>query len=195
MKSTVDALLAALEPLTPARKPEEIAPPYAKCSPAESEVAKLLGVSSRTVQRYRAKEQHLDVGQPPPIEDLGVDLDEAFAAGVRAVREFLGYQLQRVDAIAYSMRYLALAPLPVPPEAVGRMREAVNALRSAIVETMPHSVCPYCKGVDGVQSSCTHCKGFGWVASLDGVPEALLDERAPAVIVGGEIVPLEIQGF
>lgn len=134
-------------------------------------------------ERERAKRKE----QREAVDDLGMELEEEFAAKLGAMKRLAIDCRKRMANVRGAITRLRNAELPVDHGDLERILAAADSMTAALKRLEPTHVCPYCKGVGGVQESCGGCAGKGWRHGTDGVPKQLLS-LPPMVSVGGQFV-------
>lgn len=189
-----------------APSPRKRGRPQLAKSRAREKVASLIGIKPQSVQRaidrYEAVEQKAkkpgrkkrskkvdnDVTESRrSLKTLGMGVGEEFLNEVYAIDEMVAEGARRISNALRLLGRLSGKGYDLPSsidEAREHMEKAGELVRSA----RPHSLCPYCKGVPGVQDKCAICERRGWVGRLENVPVDLLDDSDPHITVHGEIV-------
>lgn len=128
--------------------------------------------------------------QPPSkFEHWAIHLSEDYCSEVR------GHQLD-VDRLAGYLRR-SIRVCDAIREAQGDVWDAridtkLHEVLQLVKNARPAALCPYCKGQEGLQESCSGCSGRGWIPGheLLKVPHELLLGKPLKVMVRGEIVAL-----
>jgi ParB-like chromosome segregation protein Spo0J len=155
---------------------------------ARERVAAELGLSPETIRKkeWEAEQKTEPVG--PPIKTLGMSLSEDFAKKVALAQRGIDATealLKRAQSTVTTMaKELGLA---FPQARLERLREEIHAQASHCRGLRPVSLCPWCKGLDGVQEGCGACFGTGFITASqeNAVPAELLNEAIPVVLVDG----------
>ncbi len=159
-------------------------------SEAVRQVAKAAGLDERSLLRaYRRRAGVDDQTEPvmpagPMILDLGMPLSRDFLDKVCAVQGAVTAALDGVTRVKRAMQKLDALPYPKHAIVLADLDELSERLR----KYWPFSLCPYCKGLSGVQEGCAACSMQGWLGEgqIDGVPDKLWDKVDRVVMVGGE---------
>lgn len=165
---------------------------------AREKVAKERGVKPGSIrqQEYRERKRAAETVPTPeaelrqlaaPVKTLGFELDQAYIAGVSAVQVLMREAGARLRQAQASLTQLRNGELGYPEARLDRLREALKSLTAEIAAAVPTSLCPFCKGLPGVQEDCQACMGAGWITAgqMAGVPPELLREDEPMVMVQG----------
>lgn len=174
------------------RGPKGPGRPRSKRSRARQMVADDLGIAEQQVRRHdeKAQQEAQEAAASPLREDFGVGLAEEWLDDLRGVAAQLSMvetKLRSAQAQVTKLERLEIAPVKRLRDAKRLLRDAARVLR----DLKPESLCPYCKGQEGLQEDCEHCERRGWVGKLERTPEPLLSREELSVVVGGKIVPLE----
>lgn len=158
---------------------------------AVERIAKEAGVDAKLLRReWRKRADRAEAEEEKPIEvklqDIGMPLDEGFKEKVGQIqrramnaRDFA----EKAKAILHSM-----ALLPVPNVHRRRAEELAAELMELCSRLFPAALCPYCKGVAGIQEGCALCHMQGWVpqVTIKQVPDKFWDRVDRIVMVAGE---------
>lgn len=160
---------------------------------AERRVAAATGKPLQAVKRARSREEKRNaptVVKPkakkkPKLITLGLPVDDAFLAKCEAVTKFTADAVSKVRSSMTGITQLLNAELPCYVGDLERVRAQLQSQVAELQSLAPHSVCPYCKNVQGFVADCDACEGKGWVGSrgYDSVPADLLVEGEGALIV------------
>lgn len=161
---------------------------------ARERVATELGLATETIRKkeWEAEQQAVPAG--PPIKTLGMKLSEDFAKKVALAQRYIDATeglLKRAQSNVTTMaRELGMS---FPQARLERLREEIHSQASHCRGLRPVSLCPWCKGLDGVQESCAACFGTAFItrSQEQAVPKELLDEDEPKVVVDGKVRPVE----
>lgn len=158
-------------------------------SQAVKEVARAAGIQEKSLLRaHRRRNQGLEpepvLPAEPSILDLGMPLSRDFLDKVCAVQGAVTAALDGVTRVRRAMQKLDALPYPKHAIVLADLDELTERLR----KYWPFSLCPYCKGLSGVQEGCAACSMQGWLGKgqIDGVPDKLWDKVDRVVMVGGE---------
>ncbi len=158
-------------------------------SQAIKDVAKASGRDERSLLRaHRRRNQGLEpepvLPAEPSILDLGMPLSRDFLDKVCAVQGAVTAALDGVTRVRRAMQKLDALPYPKHAIVLADLDELTERLR----KYWPFSLCPYCKGLSGVQEGCAACSMQGWLGKgqIDGVPDKLWDKVDRVVMVAGE---------
>ncbi len=159
-------------------------------SQAVKEVARITGLDARSLMRaHRRRTQgDPDFSEPvlpaePIILDLGMPLTREFLAQVNEVQAAITNALDGIERARRAMRKLEGLPYPKHALALADLDELSERLR----KYWPYSVCPYCKGLSGIQEGCAACAMQGWLGKgqIESVPDKLWDKVDRVVMVHG----------
>lgn len=158
-------------------------------SEAVKQVARAAGLDERSVMRaHRRRNQGLEpepvLPAEPSILDLGMPLSRDFLDKVCAVQGAVTAALDGVTRVRRAMQKLDALPYPKHAIVLADLGELSERLR----KYWPFSLCPYCKGLSGIQEGCAACSMQGWLGKgqIDGVPDKLWDKVDRVVMVAGE---------
>ena len=205
-----EARIVLEERSRPKDKPagRKVGRPVGSLSPqgkARAQVAQALNVSSKAIYRreQRAKDRKIDAATkaadqgaplPPPeasIKTLGMDVSTEFLAGVDAAASYIQEAVRGLRAAQQALSRLKTAEVPFPAGLLARLYDDVHDAFERVKAAKPHSVCPHCKGLAGVQDECVGCVNTGFITEGQkaGVVEALWVEGDKAVVQrGGRLV-------
>lgn len=157
-------------------------------SEAVKQVARAAGLDERSVMRaHRRRNQGLEpepvLPSEPSILDLGMPLQRDFLDKVCAVQGAVTAALDGVTRVRRAMQKLDALPYPKHAIVLADLDELTERLR----KYWPFSLCPYCKGLSGIQEGCAACSMQGWIGKgqIDGVPDKLWDKVDRVVMVNG----------
>lgn len=155
-------------------------------------LAQKLGISERTVRRAEANGEQA-VALTTEIDTIGMTVQEEFLVQVNEVAIYLRKAASHLRAAQQQLTYLANSTLGYPESRVQRLHELAQHATAAVLDAIPTSLCPYCKGLPGVIEQCATCLTLGYVG--DGirlhVDRELLDADNPMVMVSGRRVLVE----
>lgn len=158
---------------------------------ARERAAEMTGITEGAV---RKAEQRAKKAKPKKKDwvpnTYGMELSDQFVAECRAIRTYLKDTRKRLSMAMQALDNLKRSTFDYPADQVQEVYESVLAGSERMAEIMPDALCPYCKGIQGLQESCGVCGGRGWVGKLKDVPRELLDEETPHVVVKGEPRPV-----
>lgn len=160
---------------------------------ARRRLAADLGVAPPTLQK---REQRLRKRKRQKEEQAAREEGKAVIAllGMQVHREFVAQinelRLTMDQAVAHAHRMLSLfstietRKLPYPGIKFTRLYEDLRAAGALLRSARPVSLCPYCKGLPGVQDRCAACLQSGWISELQmqSVPSELWVEGERAVV-------------
>jgi hypothetical protein len=167
---------------------------------ARKAFAATLGISEKAVQvrLERARRQERAADPPPPpvfvsINTFGLEVDPAFTAEVAKACEYTATARQYVVLCQGAITRLINSGVPFQRARAMKMRTMASGLCDFIRDQSPSSLCPWCKGLEGVIEMCQACHGTAVIVheQESGVPMALRDTERPMVAVAGRFVPAE----
>jgi hypothetical protein len=160
---------------------------HTKKGRAIAETVKQTGTSLSTVKRA------VKALEPVEIENFGMELDEAFLADIIIIRNYLDSARNKVRAAQTSLTQLHESSTNIPEGPLKRVREHLREAWQKLSAIYPESLCPWCKGVEGVQEKCLACQYAGWMAkeAAQRAPAELLDTKDLCIMVDGKIELLE----
>lgn len=166
---------------------------------ARERVASHLGIKSESVRqgerrsRRRKEKEASEKGKDKQIiETIGVPVNDDFVAQVAAIMEGLNESTTLLSRAAGILTSLNSRKLPMHDARFQRAKDALAEVGSALRGMVPHSLCPFCKGVDALQKLCVSCATTGYITRDQNraIPEQLWDEKNPMVHVDGRLLPL-----
>lgn len=150
-----------------------------------------LGIAPKTLRmriyreglRKRAKST-----DEPPFETFGLKLAAETVGQLKELRSRLSSATARVGLARIEVERLLRSKLPAPVAQLQTLEELCLGLEQRIVEAMPRSLCPYCKGIDRVQVDCKPCGGAGLasLAQYEKAPRRFKDGPAIVLFEGRE---------
>jgi hypothetical protein len=169
---------------------------------AREKLANELGVQPASLRRrelrHKAAKQAQaekkapnNVRAPTPTETadhgvraIGMELDATFLAQTVRINEHLGRIEATLSTALRRLTQMRDEGLPFAAQRHTRLYEAIQAVSAEVRATKPESLCPYCKGLEGAQETCTACLGAGWINAMQAVhvPHELWLEGERAVI-------------
>lgn len=167
---------------------------------ARERVAKKLGVQPESLNRAERKRRQTlraveQLEDPTPcIETLGMDIDAGELMPVARIKGLIEAALASVSGVRRQLGLIRTDQLPFSEGRLQRLIQQTDDLKEALKGAMPASVCPWCKGQPEVQERCTACLGHGYITDNQtiGVPRELKDPEKPAIMVNGQLQPLEV---
>ena len=124
----------------------------------------------------------------PVVQTLGMPENAAWLKQVAEIQ----YELTRAHDYTLkglrALERLASAKLPFPEQRLQQLRATLAECVRMQELAWPFSLCPYCKGIAGVQEGCAACLTMGWIPKslVSGVPDKLWDQVDRVVMVAGE---------
>jgi ParB-like chromosome segregation protein Spo0J len=133
-----------------------------------------------------------DAPKEPPVKTIGLELDAAFNAQVEATQVMLRDAANKLRTASAKLTQLRNAELTFPVGRLDRIRDQLRSVTAAVEGAYPTSLCPYCKGIEGIQQLCGACLGAGFITKdqEQSVPAELWREDLPVVLVQGTMRPL-----
>lgn len=161
---------------------------------AQARVAKATGKQIQDVRRAGTRHEKRtaptvvkpkQAKRKDAVITLGQPLDESFLAQCEAVARFTSDSVSAVQKAQKCITQLLNAEIECYVGDLERVRTQLHNLSAELKGLKPHSVCPYCKAVQGFVEHCDACEGKGWVGSrgYDAVPSDLLVTGEAATIV------------
>lgn len=153
----------------------------------------------RTAQRMESearKVRDTAIAEAPPIDTMGYTFEAEYLDKVRKTRRLARELHAKLLAVLRVSEALKGEDLGLPKSRVEQIQASVQDAKDMMAALIPSSLCPYCKGHDPYQDTCTACWGLGWVSAdkvkdlATSAPE-LLDLRKPMVRHQGKDVFLE----
>ena len=173
---------------------------------AREQVAEQLGVTAGALKmrEYRAEKakEKLDstrdmLPPEPPVRTFGLEVDRAFLEQAARIQQFIDDAALKLRAAQGALTMLSNAGLPFPKARLDRIRGELHDVAAKVRGARPKSLCPYCKGQDGIQEQCVACQGCGLTTDSqeNGVPTELLREENPMVMANGALVEMAEEVF
>lgn len=163
-----------------------------------AQVARQLGLSNKTVSDIdraigikRADDKKMVGRNAIHFERFGLDIGDEWMAEISVI--ILGHKEveRRIKAaIGCITRLENKAIEAFDMSAMVRLRRSLQEDSELVRAMYPRSLCPYCKGQDGVQDRCKPCAAKGWVGKMGFVPSELLDKKTLRVHDRGKSVLL-----
>lgn len=191
--------VAKIEPAESLANSDEPADPPARKergrprNEAKRAIAKVSGVSTRTVERALAANEPAAKNEPKepppvPVDELGnvlpPDVSEAYQE-TTAIYDAIDSHLGALVALEGKLKAGGEGH---DQQRSTRWREQIQGLRREHRANAPYSICPYCKLVAKYRKACNHCGGEGFVgkAAHDSALDALRIFGPDAVIMVGK---------
>lgn len=129
----------------------------------------------------------------PPVRELGMELDAEWMKQAREARDLVMKAANCATQALRELGKLKNSELPYPSPKLQRLMGDVADMGAKLRGAVPYSLCPYCKGLDPLQESCTACAHSGLITKdqQDGIPARLWDEHYPVVAHDGIYKPAE----
>lgn len=164
---------------------------------ARREVSAATGIKEETLRKREQRQRKRDSERPAEtpqtkekqcVNVFELEVSEQFLAQVSAVQNYIKDAAHAMSRAQSALTQLEVAGLPVHTGRLQALRAAVIALSAEVRSNIPVSLCPYCKGTDGLQDKCLLCHGSGWIpkALEAGVPLKFWNTDVPLVLVDGE---------
>lgn len=162
---------------------------------AREQVAQKFGTTTETVRsnEYRTKKRQESEAPGvalPPIRTLGMKLEDTYLKKVAKIQSTVDECAEAISASLGAFTRLAKDG-EFPEGKLQRIKAVLQEASNLIRGNRPDTVCPSCKCIGAHKSSCGGCGAVGWVgkSALANVPEALLREEDPVILVDGKLVP------
>lgn len=199
---------ATAKQVAPEVAQEKAANPSSRKTPkkaAREKVARSRGVKPEAVRKaeQRAKAVREDRAPAPrsserppkatkseaPIATLGIAIEPEWLVSVGRVQEELTKIADRVATALSGLTVLRKSKLPIDDARIAALWDGLHGIGESIRGAIPKSICPWCKGLPGIQDQCQACDGNGYItASVKDIPKELLDMAHPVVAVKGKYV-------
>ena len=155
------------------------------------QLADKLGVSERTVRRAENLGENVLVATE--IDTIGMKVADAFIEDLNEIAVFMRRAASQMRAAQSQLTMLANSSLGYPERRLDVLHEMVSSATAAVLDAIPTSLCPYCKGLPGLIDQCATCLTLGYVG--DGIrahcDRELLDADDPVVIYQGKKMPAD----
>lgn len=129
---------------------------------------------------------NLDAAAPKPtIKLLGMPVGDDFTKKVAAVGVYIDGAISKARGAKLTIGSLRSAELPVNDGLMQRLWDDLHDMEAALKAARPSSLCPFCKGLAGVQESCGGCVTTGYITEGQnhGVPAELWAEGHGATVM------------
>lgn len=183
----LDELVRVVGEVKGSLKPSGAGRPYTAKGILRVLLSSQLGVSRQALfvaesARKKARRDVPDRSAPADIDTLGMQLSENFLADIELIQGSLFVVRNQVTSALRKLKALRERPFPGP--SLAHLLAQGESLLKAIDRASPAAVCPFCKGLDPLQESCTHCLKTGWARAeqMPHVPKGLLDANEPKVM-------------
>lgn len=131
--------------------------------------------------------------QKPEITTIGMEVTEDFAIQSNTIRWRLNSAAKYMQRVLSELTAIKDAQLPFPPAKLQHLYDEVQLVSAMVRAASPAALCPYCKGLPGVQEACAGCQDAGWITSdqCAHVPKQLWQEGDLAMVAyRGRVVSL-----
>lgn len=158
--------------------------------------AKEKGIKPESVKKAEQRENKRKREKetaPPSVKTFGLDVDEAELKRLEQVQTFIDLALSNMTAAQGALTRIETNQLPFPPGRLQRIKTELHGMSQILKGARPASVCPHCKGVEGLQEKCTCCQALGFVteSQMHAIPAELLDEDNLMVQDGGKFKSID----
>jgi ParB-like chromosome segregation protein Spo0J len=146
----------------------------------------------REVKAERAQLRE-ETAREPSILLMGMEVEEGFVRQTNRIRDLLERAHRQLISAQAILTRITTESLTFPPIELQRLHEAAHELAVQLRRSQPASLCPYCKGLPGVQERCAGCNRTGWIPKhkTEHVPPELWQEGDRALVArDGRYVPL-----
>lgn len=165
---------------------------------AREQVAKALNTSPRAIEAaiHRFEQQQMatrpvhERPKPvPTIKTLGIELGQEWLDEVTTIQAHLtacANRLRSAQVDLTAVRDMHGGTQPAYPQArLNRLYELIHAAAFEVRAAIPESLCPFCKGLSGIQEECAACVTLGFVTGqqMAQVPAELLVEGPEARVL------------
>lgn len=169
---------------------------------ARKRLAVEFGVDEKSIrkreQRHRQNEKarlkaEAEASGYVPIALLGMEVEEDFKEKMRALRVAMDRACVHAQRTLTELATIKREQLPFDALKFSRLYEELRVASAELRAHRPTSLCPYCKGLSGVQEGCTACLQTGWINEMQSatVPKDLWIEGERAVVaVAGRYEPV-----
>lgn len=157
---------------------------------ARESVARTRGVKPESVRR--AEQRHKERQQPekpalekPLIDTLGIVVHADYLAKVGQVVTHMDAANMRVGQALAALTVLRQSSLPFDAKVVEGLWDSLHGIGVTLRGAIPKSICPWCKGQEGVQDDCAACQGNGYVTRVvrdEDVPKELRETGKKAMV-------------
>ncbi len=143
-------------------------------------------------EKLRKENQKKDL-KAEKIKNLGMEFDDEFKKKVEKVTESIGLSTSALSRTSAILTELDNSGAPLHRDKLEHIRSELAILSKALRGLRPSSLCPYCKGIEQIVTSCTACLGTGYITQNQeaGVPPELWDEVDQKVVFQGKMLPIE----
>lgn len=185
------ATLLAEAEATPPTKPSRGKPPSPRTR-AIRILAKELKVSPDSLRKRLERDPApaIRVGEPVTFDIWGLPPNDEFVERCKATAESLLEASGLVSRAKAAVTMLLKDPnLPVAELHFTGLLDDLTLVAKKLKDQRPIALCPYCKGLPGLQETCAACVTKGTLRAWDssGVPPSLKDRVDPKVLIDGEV--------
>ena len=169
-------------------KHTRVGKPVSPRSKAIKRVAADLGLKDETVRKrqYRAKKA-VGEAMDPPLNMIGMLVPDSTREGIMAALGLLREASYKASQCLALLTQIETGGFPFPAARLQRLRQDASELAASIRNAKPVALCPYCKGIETIQSGCGGCAATGFILANQeaGVAAEFWDEATPMVLVAG----------
>lgn len=129
----------------------------------------------------------------PEVTTIGMEVEEEFARTTNELRRMLTQAAALAIKVELILSDIKNKGLPFNAGRMSRLYDDAHRLAADLKLSMPVSLCPYCKGLPGVQESCGGCLQTGWIdgSKFEHVPKELWKEGDKMIVAyQGRMVPV-----
>ncbi len=186
--------------LEPAVKP--LGQPKKPRTKARERLARELGVLPETLRKKEWKAKRREQIKGPGLRSLGMNLSKEFKLETARAQLYIDQCDDHLKTAMGRLRAMKTQGVNFPEARLEHAWEQIKEVAEHVRGLRPVSLCPWCKGMDGIQEACIGCSGSGYITASQehAVPLELLDEEEPKVVKDGKVIrlgsaiPLEVDG-
>jgi ParB-like chromosome segregation protein Spo0J len=150
---------------------------------------------SKAVERHakQKKERDDNVTPEPVINLIGMEVTDEFVADTVKVHRMLQRVVVHLTSAQSVLTAIGRDKALFPPARLQRLYDEIHAVAAQARGHLPVSLCPYCKGLEGLQEHCAACLGCGWLSAgaAPAVPQDLWNEGSRTLVARhGRLVPI-----
>ena len=159
---------------------------------ADDWIAEQLGLDPQSVRRQARRGKRgprkIHGHRPPPFnfQAFGMQVPDTWREELAAIHTSAHRGAWNGKEIERCLQDM-LSAGPVNGAKVRQLLDRAKKFQKALSELVPLALCPWCKGIEGLQEECPRCLATGWVHSTAGAPPELLDAGDPCVVENGEL--------
>lgn len=150
--------------------------------------------------RERERQKKIEAEQAElrahPVDDRGMEMDDAFLVQLGLVRKRLRDAAAKMKSATATLRTMKAQSLPFSHITIDELAERIANVAADVAAESPRTLCHFCRALAGVVENCADCRSTGWLSrrafdDAGEIPPALADDENPAVMYRGDIVTVD----